>query len=176
MRDYQPFLNSCIYFNSSAGEKEKEDVKSLVLQTCQQIEKKNAGEIVEVLGNIEFIIYKPIEGDSVDNIDRSPNGGVILKSCWRCFIIYYLPKGLQHRETQLYILAHEFAHAFYKHPIYKPQPSRVEIEELDRKANEKAREWGFRLHADDIVRNSSYEKYFGKTIKIPPPIKGNVKG
>ena len=155
---------------------EKEGVKSLILETCQQIERKNAREIVEVLGNIEFIIYKPVEGDSVDNVNRNPNGGVILKSCWRCFVIFYPLQGLQNRESQLYILAHKFAHAFYKHPIYKPQPSRVEKEALDRKADEKAREWGFRLCDEDVNRVSNHEKFFGKTIKIPPPISGNVKG
>jgi hypothetical protein len=42
---------------------------------------------------------------------------------WRCLVIYYPLKGVQQRETQLFILEHEFAHAFYKHPVIKPRPS-----------------------------------------------------
>jgi len=161
MRDFQFFLNSCIFFNLSADEKDKDEVKSLILETYQQIERKNAEEIDEVINNIEFIIYKPIEGNNeLDNQTRSPDGGVIKKSCWRCFVIYYPLKRFQHRETQLYILAHEFAHAFYKHPINKPCPDSLELEKLDHETDAKAIEWGFRPHEDE--ESTTYKKYFGK--------------
>jgi hypothetical protein len=170
MQDFQYIRNSCIFFNSSTNEKEKDEIKSLILETCQQIERKNAGEIEKVLDNIEFIVYKHIEGDSAIDVNRSPDGGVTLKceieksetqkSCWRCFVIYYPLKRFQYRETQLYILAHEFAHAFYQHPINTPHPSRLELEKLDHEADLKAIEWDFKPHEGE--ESTSYKKYFGK--------------
>jgi hypothetical protein len=159
MRDYYFFLHSCIFFNTSSSEQEKEDLISLILETCRQIEEKNVADIDKVLDNVEFIVYKPIEGNNeLDNQISSPDGGVTIKSCWRCFIIYYPLKRFQHRETQLYILAHEFAHAFYKHPITKPCPMRSELEKFDHEADAKAVEWGFKPHKDD--ENDTYRKYF----------------
>jgi hypothetical protein len=170
MENFDHFLNFCIYFNSYASEKEKAEIKNIVLEACQRIEAKSPNDILQVLGNIEFIIYKPIEGDSVIDVNRNENGGVtikceiekseIQKSCWRCFVIYYL-KEVKHKETQLFILAHEFGHAFYQHPIIEPRPSPSTLDKFERAANEKAIEWGFRPHDEDINKNIHFRKYFG---------------
>ncbi len=170
MENFDYFLNSSIFFNSSASDKEKEEIKNLVLEACRRIEGKNQSDILQVLGNIEFIIYKPLEGDSIIDVNRNPNGGVTIKceieksetqkSCWRCFVIYYL-REVKNRETQLFVLAHEFGHAFYQHPIINPRPSPSELDEFERAANEKAIEWGFRPHNDDIDKNAYFRKYFG---------------
>jgi hypothetical protein len=174
MENFEHFLYNCIFFNSSTSEKEKEEVRNLVLETCRRIEAKNPNDILQALGNVEFIIYKPIEGDSVIDVNRSQDGGVtikceiekseIQKSCWRCFVIYYL-KEVNNRETQLFILAHELGHAFYQHPIIKPRPSHSELDEFEHAANEKAIEWGFRPHDDDILKNIHFRKYFGNNPK-----------
>jgi hypothetical protein len=171
MENLDYFLNSCIFFNLATSDKEKEEIKNLVVEICQRIEANNHNDLLQALGNIEFIIYKPLEGDSVYDVSRSRDGGVTIKceieksetqkSCWRCFVICYL-KEVKNRETQLFVLAHEFAHAFYQHPIIKPHPTKTELDEFERAANEKAIEWGFRPHDDDTDKNEYFRKYFGK--------------
>src|SRR5271157_2574003 len=111
MENFQPFIENSLFFNSTMREKDKNIVKGLILEVCQQIEQHD--EILEVRPNIEAIICKPPEGDHAGDI-RSPFGGLTLKSSWRDLVIYN-PVGLEHRETQLFILAHEFAHVFLKH-------------------------------------------------------------
>jgi hypothetical protein len=170
MENLDYFLNSCIYFNSSTSEKEKEEIRNLVLETCRRVEAKSPIDIDKVLGSIEFIIYKPLEGDSVIDVNRSPDGGVTIKceieksetqkSCWRCFVIYFI-EGVKHKETQLFVLAHEFGHAFYQHPFIYPSPTHLELEEFEHAANKKAIEWGFRPHEDDTESNVYFKKYFG---------------
>ncbi len=175
MDEIQHFINYCVYFNSFTDEKERETIRSLVLEVCKKITVINLNDFANVIANIEFIVYKQIEGDNVYDVTRRPDGGVTLrceiersetqKSCWRCFVIYYPLKGFQYRETQLFILAHEFAHALFQHPINNPHPSPSELEKADYDANKKAIEWGFKPHDDDIGKNAQFMKYFGKSDK-----------
>lgn len=158
MQDFQPFINHAIYFNSSVEEQEKREVRELILETCNRIERKDVGEIIQVLADIEFIVYKPIEGDHAMDVDRSPDGGVLMKSCSRLFIIYYPnPKRFIQRETKLYILAHEFAHVFHKHPYMNSTPNPQEKEQFEREADKKAVEWGFRPHDDEVDLFRTYK-------------------
>jgi hypothetical protein len=157
-QEFLDFLNSFVFFNSLINDKQKNYIKELVVETCKRIATANKNELTNVLGNIEFIIYKSIEGKSafVNCANPiNPDGGITLKcevkqsntqkSCWRFFIIYHLPKKNLDRETELYILAHEFAHAFFNHPLKDTEKSAAEQE-----AHKKAVEWGFRIHNDDV--------------------------
>lgn len=160
MQDFYPFCETSIFFNSSVSEQEKEDIKSLFMETCRRIEGINPSDIINVLGNIEFIIYKTIEGDNAGDVDRSPDGGVTLRSCWRLLVIYYPLKRFTERETMLYILAHEFAHVFCQHPFRNLPSSLSEKLELEYEADTKAVEWGFKPHDSDIGHFPNFSKRF----------------
>jgi len=142
MQDIENFLNYGIFFNLLSTEKEKEEVVGLVRETCERIEEKNHGDMVVVLGNIEYIVYKKI----IDNYGEhygGETGPLIFKNYCKCFIVYFSPLAVaRSRNKQLFALAHEFAHAYFGHPFESDQTS-TQKEEREKQAQQKAIEWGF---------------------------------
>jgi hypothetical protein len=164
MQDFQPFINYHIYFNSFADEQEKSAVKELVLETCKRIERKNPGEILEILTAIEFIVHKPVPPDHAMDM-KSPDGGSTRKSfsLHSFFITYYPnPEKITQRESKLYVLAHEFAHVFHRHPCAELstdlQESKKQRDQFELEADRKAIEWGFRPHDDEIELFPTYQR------------------
>jgi hypothetical protein len=172
LQDIKQFIENKLYFNEFTGKDEIIQVKSLITEVLQRIESINSSELLNVIGNVEFIIYKPIEGDNAGDAKRSQAGGVTIKceieksetqkSCWRVFIIYYPIKRFDNRDTQLFILAHELAHALFCHPINNPMPTPEEKDILEHQADGKAIEWGFRPNEKDIDSFPTYKKYYSK--------------
>jgi len=130
-----------LFFNIFIDEDTRKEIEGLYLEVWNRIEKvAGRGIVTEIYGNLEFVIYKGIVELTGIGI-----GGSTGKSSYQCFVIYFpeCKLGEISREGKLFVLAHEFAHVWYKHPK-GIAPELKERQENDRKASEKAVEWGFK--------------------------------
>jgi len=132
-------MDEMLFMKNSMGAAVKPKIESLWLAVWDRIPEKDR---YVVWTNFEIIICKPIDVQW----PSSPDGGLTQSSdTGRCWVTYNPFGMIKNRETQLYCLAHELAHAFLKHPnksrdILVKDSDNYKKEE--REAHKKAHEMG----------------------------------
>jgi hypothetical protein len=135
--EIENFINYRLFFNLSATDLQKNELKEIVKDTFLQIARFDKKDLISTIANVEFINLKHKE----DLYGES--GGSTGRSSLKSYIIYFVPHGYSDTVKKL-VLAHELAHCFLGHPfkenIHIPDEIRNQREE---EAKNKIMEWGF---------------------------------
>ncbi len=156
---YQPTMDRLLYFANDDLPERRKIYEDLFLETWDRIPAVDREKIIQ---NLEFILCKKV----VDFWNNStPACALLNKISLRSFVIFDPFSNFLEHETKIHILAHEFAHVFYNHPLngsLKPNPD-SEKKYIDEEAEPQAYAlteiWGIYPHPDDIRQLSDYKKF-----------------
>jgi hypothetical protein len=158
---YSLLANRLLYFSSDDSSERRKIYEDLFLRTWVNIPQDSHEKILQ---NLDFILCKSVK-DIWQN--ETPACALLNRINLRCFVVFDPFSGFLKEETKIHILAHEFSHVFYNHPMIGFQQYGEEKKYIDELAEPEAyaltQKWGILPHPDDIGKLSGYKKYILKT-------------
>jgi hypothetical protein len=157
---HQPIMDHLLYFANDDSPERRRFYEDLFVEVWDHIPELDRKEILK---NLEFILCKRV----VDLWNKdTPACALLNKISLRSFIVFDPFSNFIEHETKVHILAHEFAHIFYNHPLNGSLKSNSVDEEkkyIEEEAEPQAYElteiWGFPPHPDDIHQLLGYKKF-----------------
>lgn len=156
---HQPTMDRLLYFANDDLPERRKVYEDLFLEVWERIPQIDREKILE---NLEFILCKKVV-DFWHN--ATPACALLNKISLRSFMVFDPFCDFLEHETNVHILAHEFAHVFYNHPFNGSLKSNLDEEkkyikdEAEPQAYALTEKWEIFPHPNDIHKLSGYKKF-----------------
>ena len=129
-------VNNFLYFNDSTLPEIKDNAISFFSEIWEKLPDLNQQKIVEQL---EFILIKPVNDSRYPNTVALTRTSPTQPTCLS-WIMWYPFSSFFHKESIMFVLAHELAHVYLLHPQRGYLMNRDEEEKFKYIADEEANE------------------------------------